>query len=97
MNLKKLHHVAIIGSDYAKSKRFYVDLLGFRIIRENHRPERPKRGKYSSVCWSPTTIPEASVTLTFPKAIVAIVIHRLKSKVNSFFIMMVHYLSSKAL
>ena len=43
MNLKKLHHVAIIGSDYAKSKRFYVDLLGFRIIRENHRPERRTR------------------------------------------------------
>ena len=40
MNLKKIHHVAIIGSDYAKSKHFYVDLLGFQIIRENHRPER---------------------------------------------------------
>ena len=40
MNLKKLHHVAIIGSDYKKSKHFYVDLLGFKIIRENYRESR---------------------------------------------------------
>ena len=24
-----IHHIAIIGSDYEKSKHFYVDLLGF--------------------------------------------------------------------
>ena len=29
-----IHHIAIIGSDYEKSKHFYVDLLGFEIIRE---------------------------------------------------------------
>ena len=40
MNLKKVHHIAIIGSNYEKSKHFYVDLLGFSIIRENYRPER---------------------------------------------------------
>lgn len=34
MELKKIHHVAVIGSDYEKSEHFYVDLLGFRIIRE---------------------------------------------------------------
>lgn len=34
MNLKKVHHIAIIGSNYEKSKHFYVDLLGFSIIRE---------------------------------------------------------------
>ena len=28
-----IHHIAIIGSDYEKSKHFYVDLLGFEIIR----------------------------------------------------------------
>ena len=39
MNLKKVHHIAIIGSDYEKSKHCYVDLLGFSIIRENYRPE----------------------------------------------------------
>lgn len=40
MNLQALHHVAIIVSDYQKSKEFYVDLLGFKVIRENYRPER---------------------------------------------------------
>lgn len=40
MNLKKVHHVAVIGSDYEKSKHFYVDLLGFQIIRENYRESR---------------------------------------------------------
>ena len=41
MNLKKVHHIAIIGSNYEQSKHFYVDLLGFSVIRENYRPERP--------------------------------------------------------
>lgn len=40
MNLNTIHHVAIIVSDYNKSKDFYVNLLGFKIIRENYRPER---------------------------------------------------------
>lgn len=40
MNLKQIHHVAIIVSDYPKSKDFYVNKLGFSIIRENYRPER---------------------------------------------------------
>ena len=40
MNLKKVHHIAIIGSNYEESKHFYVDLLGFSIVRENYRPER---------------------------------------------------------
>ena len=40
MNLKKVHHIAIIGSNYEQSKHFYVGLLGFSIIRENYRPER---------------------------------------------------------
>ena len=40
MNLGKVHHIALIGSNYEASRHFYVDLLGFRVIRENHRPER---------------------------------------------------------
>ena len=40
MNLKKIHHVAIIVSDYKESREFYVEKLGFRVIRENYRPER---------------------------------------------------------
>ncbi|NFG24086.1 VOC family protein [Clostridium botulinum] len=40
MNLNKIHHVAIIVSDYEKSKDFYVNKLGFNIIRENYRLDR---------------------------------------------------------
>jgi len=40
MNLSKVHHIAIIGSDHQKSKHFYVDQLGFRVIRENYREAR---------------------------------------------------------
>ena len=40
MNLQKVHHVAIIGSDYQKSRHFYVDLLGFQVLREVYREER---------------------------------------------------------
>jgi len=40
MNLTKVHHVAIIGTDYEKSKHFYVDLLGFEVIREIYREHR---------------------------------------------------------
>ena len=40
MNLSKIHHIAIIGSDYLESKHFYVDLLGFEVIRENYREDR---------------------------------------------------------
>lgn len=35
-----IHHVAIIASDYAKSKRFYVETLGCKIVAENYRAER---------------------------------------------------------
>lgn len=40
MNLKSMHHIAIIVSNYEVSKNFYVNLLGFEIIRENYRQER---------------------------------------------------------
>ncbi|MGB3495870.1 MAG: VOC family protein [Elainellaceae cyanobacterium] len=40
MNIQQIHHVAIICSDYAVSKRFYVEVLGFSVIRETFRAER---------------------------------------------------------
>lgn len=40
MKFEQIHHVAIIVSDYEKSKHFYVNQLGFEIIRENFRQER---------------------------------------------------------
>lgn len=40
MKFNKIHHVAIICSDYNKSKKFYTELLGLPIINEVYRSER---------------------------------------------------------
>ena len=40
MNFQHIHHVAILASDYKKTKEFYVDKLGFEVIRENYREDR---------------------------------------------------------
>lgn len=40
METTGIHHVAIICSDYEKSKQFYVEILGFSIIQETYRSER---------------------------------------------------------
>ncbi len=40
MELSRIHHIAIITSDYDKTIDFYVNKLGFNIIRENYRLER---------------------------------------------------------
>ena len=40
MDFNKIHHVAIICSNYEISKEFYVEKLGFEIIRELYREER---------------------------------------------------------
>ena len=38
--MNTIHHIAIICSDKEAALRFYHDLLGFPILRENYRPER---------------------------------------------------------
>lgn len=60
--LTGLHHVAIIASDYDRSKAFYVDALGFTVLREVWRAERQS--------WKcDLTIPGAQIELfTFPGA-----------------------------
>ena len=40
MFLNVVHHVAIIVSDYEKSREFYVEKLELPIIRENYREDR---------------------------------------------------------
>ncbi len=37
MNTSGFHHVAIICYDYDRSKKFYVEVLGFPIIQETFR------------------------------------------------------------
>jgi glyoxylase I family protein len=40
MILNKIHHIAILCSDYRKSKGFYVDILGLTVLNETYRKER---------------------------------------------------------
>ncbi|WP_298401761.1 VOC family protein [Sphingobium sp.] len=38
--MRCIHHIAIICSDYERSRAFYRDILGFPVIREVWRAER---------------------------------------------------------
>ncbi|MBC5772744.1 VOC family protein [Pontibacter sp. KCTC 32443] len=40
IGLKKVHHIAVICSDYERSKAFYTSILGLTIIREVYRQQR---------------------------------------------------------
>ncbi|WKS80514.1 VOC family protein [Edwardsiella tarda] len=40
MKLNRIHHIAIIASDYARSKAFYCNILGFSLISEHYRADR---------------------------------------------------------
>ena len=37
---KKIHHVAVIATDYPASRKFYVDVLGLKVISEQFREQR---------------------------------------------------------
>jgi glyoxylase I family protein len=38
--LHSIHHVAIICADYARSKKFYVEALGLKVLAEHYREQR---------------------------------------------------------
>jgi len=38
--LTSIHHIAIICSDYHRSRQFYTEVLGLQVIREVYREER---------------------------------------------------------
>ena len=40
LNHSRIHHVAIIASDYERSKHFYTEILGLQILQEIYRPDR---------------------------------------------------------
>lgn len=40
MKLNKVHHIAIICTDYQRSLEFYTKMLGLRIMAEHYRKER---------------------------------------------------------
>lgn len=40
MEIKAIHHVAILTDDYERSKQFYTAVLGFEVLQETYRAER---------------------------------------------------------
>lgn len=40
LKLNCIHHLAILCSDYEKSKSFYTEIIGFTIVQEIYREER---------------------------------------------------------
>jgi len=40
MKLRRVHHIAIIATDYERSKDFYTRVLGFELLEEFYREER---------------------------------------------------------
>jgi len=72
MNIKAIHHIAILTDDYEKSRSFYTDVLGFTIIAETYRKERQSykldlaiNGLYQVELFS---FPEYKERASFPEA-----------------------------
>jgi len=40
MKIKNVHHIAIITDNYEVSKKFYTEVMGFKVIREVYREKR---------------------------------------------------------
>lgn len=40
LHLERIHHIAIICSDYARSRHFYTEILGLKVMQEVHRADR---------------------------------------------------------
>jgi glyoxylase I family protein len=38
--IKSIHHIAIITANYSESRKFYTEVLGFKILKEVYRKER---------------------------------------------------------
>lgn len=73
MKLNRIHHIAIIASDYEKSKRFYTEILGLEPLNEVYRKERDSymldlalNGEYIIELFS---FPNPPKRLTYPEAV----------------------------
>ena len=40
MKINRVHHIAVIATDYEVSKKFYTEVLGFELLSEVYRAER---------------------------------------------------------
>lgn len=72
MKLNKIHHVAVICSDYERSKQFYTDVLGLKVNGEHYRKERDS---WKTDCYLDDTyiielfsFPNPPARLSYPEA-----------------------------
>ena len=72
LGLKHVHHIAIIATDYARSKRFYCDVLEFSLLAEVYREDRDSwkgdlalNGQYVIELFS---FPSPGARASFPEA-----------------------------
>ncbi|MCB2293697.1 VOC family protein [Clostridium algoriphilum] len=73
MKLNKIHHIAIICSNYEISKEFYVNILGLKIINEIYRKDRESYKLDLSVSEDNQielfSFPQSPKRLSYPEAI----------------------------
>jgi glyoxylase I family protein len=72
MKVISIHHIAIICSDYERSKKFYTEILGFSVLSEHYRADRDSYkldlavgDKYQIELFS---FPDAPARLSYPEA-----------------------------
>lgn len=73
MDIQSVNHIAIIASDIQKSMHFYMDVLGFELIRKVYREQRDSykvdlalNGNYLIELF---TFPDSPARLSFPEAL----------------------------
>ena len=69
--LKRQHHIAIIVSDYEKAREFYVEKLGFSLVREVWREEQLdylRMLRLGQTCLELFVKPDAPERVTNPEA-----------------------------
>jgi len=72
IDIQSIHHIAILTDNYEVSKKFYTEILGFKVIAETYRAERQSykldlsvNGKYQIELFS---FPEYRPRASFPEA-----------------------------
>ncbi|MBR1792224.1 MAG: VOC family protein [Bacteroidales bacterium] len=72
LSLNRVHHVAVICSDWERSVRFYTEVLGFRVLADHYRESRQSHktdlalgGSYAIELFS---FPAPPARLTRPEA-----------------------------
>ena len=69
--LERQHHIAIIVSDYEKAREFYVEKLGFSLVREVWREEQQdylRMLRLGQTCLEVFVKPDAPERVTNPEA-----------------------------